>query len=193
MRTLGATLLEAMFAPETDECPLVLLDIYDGATHTRVVNNGADLVSNGDTYAACPFSIQLPAEAEERQPQVQLVIDNVDRLLVEMMREATARPTVTMSIVLASAPDTVEIGPLEFTVLQSDYDAQAMQVTLAFESILEETFPAHRMSPATFPGIHGGLPAGTVWEESEGKVPSDIRRPKLDETTTETTGRRGRT
>lgn len=192
MRTFGATLLEAMFRQETGECPLVLLDIFDGTTHVRVVNNGADIVSNGETYSACPFSIAMPAEAEERQPQVELIIENVSRLLVEMMREAVARPTVTMSLILASAPDDVEFGPIDYTVIQEDSDEQSMRVTLAFESILEETFPAHRMSPATFPGIFGGLPPGTVWETGGRERPADIRRPKLDETTTETTGRRGR-
>ena len=154
-RSVSATLEAAVYAQQTDEIFLILLAIShaDMSETLRFVNNTEDVVSGGETYTAFPFAIDLPSDTEDSLPSVQLVIDNIDRSIIEELRSIDSAPTIAVSVILASDPDTIECGPLSFSLKSIDYDAKVITAQLGFEDILNEPFPAGTFTPTDFPGL----------------------------------------
>lgn len=152
MRSISTDGRAALYASQTDDVWLQLLTIEhdDIVTPIRLVNNTEDVISRGDTYAAFPFELSLPATAQE---SVELTVDNVTRELVEEVRSIDTPLTITMEIVRAADPDTVEAGPFEYQSRSVEYDVQRMRFTLAYEPILQEPFPAYTYTPIDYPGL----------------------------------------
>ena len=155
-RSVSATLEAALYQQETNEIFHTLLEIaHAGMSETlRYVDNTADVTSNGDVYTAFPFVIYSPpADTDDYLPSVRLTIDNIDRVIIAELRSIDSAPTVDVSIVLASDPDTIECGPLQFTLKSISYDAQTITAELSYENILNEPFPAGTFTPTDFAGL----------------------------------------
>lgn len=154
-RALSATAKSAIYAQETGEVFVMLVTIAHVAlvSSLRFASNTQDVTSRGNVYLGWPFRVALPAELDDQLPVVQLQIDNVDRRIMEGVRQLTSPPTVTLEVVLASAPDTVEAGPFDFSLKGCDYDALVITGTLAFEDVLNEPYPAFTFTPGLFPGL----------------------------------------
>ena len=155
-RSVSATLEAAVYAQQTDQVFHILLEIAhaDMSATLRFVNNTADVTSNFETYTAFPFTIDFPpADGEDQLPRVTLVIDNIDRSIIAELRDIDSAPTIDVSVILAAVPDTVECGPLQFTLKSIDYDAQVITAELGFEDILNEPFPAGTFTPTDFAGL----------------------------------------
>lgn len=146
-----------MFAQETGEVFVLLVTIAhaDMPAPIRVCNAGATVTSGGQDFVHFPFEIDLPRESEDAPPTVTLRICNVDRQIVEAVRTYAGEITVTVNLVLASSPDTVEAGPFEFTMREAHYDALVVEGTLAFQDVLNEPYPADSFTPSRFPGLFG--------------------------------------
>ena len=158
-RTLSSAAKIAMHAPETGEVFLVLLTISHASLSPSLyfVNNLTDVVGPGSqTFTAYPFVIEIPAETDGSPPTVQLSIDNVSRAITDAVRSLPTAPTVTMSIVLASSPTTVEAGPFTLSLQDMTADAFVVTGTLGFERVLSEPYPGDVFSPATYPGLFSG-------------------------------------
>jgi hypothetical protein len=155
VRAVSTVLKAALFGPETGEAFLILLEIShpDLAAPIRAVNNTTDVTSGGNLYTATAFDIQLPDDTSEKPPQVTLSICNVDRSILIAIAEIITPPTVTISVIAASTPDVIEVGPLTFTLLSVEYDALVIRGTLGFAPILNEPFPADSFTPDLFPGL----------------------------------------
>lgn len=153
MRILSPTAREAINAPETDEVFLVLLTIEEDSLPEpiRVVHNHEDIVSNGETYLAFFFGLELPEERGETMSGSRIVIDNVDRQIVDAVRRAVGRPQLTLEVVLASDPHTVEAGPFVFVLDNVEYDATTVTGEAVFEEIINRRCPAHTTTPWTNP------------------------------------------
>ena len=95
----------------------------------------------------------LPDDDDEKPPTVTLSITAVDRQVVSAVRGIDGDMTVTIEVVLASSPDTVEAGPFDFTLRGVTYDAMTIQGTLAYEDVLNEPFPGDSFTPSRFPGV----------------------------------------
>ena len=154
-RSVSGTFTAAMFAQETEEVPLVLLAISSDDFDTlRFVNNTENVTSDGNVYTAFPVRVDVPPEASPTQlPLSTLIIDNVGQEIIEEIRSLTSPPTVTISIVLHSDPDTVEAGPWEFKLLNASNDFNIIQGSLGFEDILNELFPHGTFNPKDFPAL----------------------------------------
>lgn len=156
-RTIPTTIVEAMNAATTDEAFLVLLELRHSAfTTQRVVNNTEDIVSNGDTYSKFPFSMVAPPDSDEFQPRIQVVaLDVAGELVVDMRAIAGTREraAATISIIVASDPDTILAQWSDFEVIGVEYNADALRFDLAVETFLSEPYPADTMGPAEFPGL----------------------------------------
>lgn len=154
-RSITVTARQAVHAAETGEAFLVLLTIdhADLAAPIRVSSDGVDTVSRGETFAAFPFRLTLPEDSDDRPPRARLQIDNVDRQIVQALRQVSGPPSVLMEIVLASDPETVEAAFPDFTLQSAQYDALVVSGELGLESFLREPFPAQRFTPAGFPGL----------------------------------------
>lgn len=154
-RTVSAGAKAALFAQQTDAVFLVLLEISHSelSSPIRVVNNMTDVTSGGNVFLASAFDVNLPDDTSDKPPQVSLSICNVDRSITQALADITTPPTVKMWVVLASSPSTLEVGPLEFTLLSVEYDVLTIRGTLGYEPILNEPFPADSFTPEYFPGL----------------------------------------
>jgi len=153
-RTVSSTLKAEVFAQHSSEIFYALLVIsHADITTLRFVANTENVTSNGNTYTAYPFEIRLPQEREDQPPQVPIVIDNVDRAIVDEIRTLTGAPTVTISVVLASDPDTVEYGPIEATLRNVDWNLATITGDLQAEDLLNEGYPGQSFTPQNAPGL----------------------------------------
>lgn len=155
-RSLSAPALRSMLSQETGLVYLTLLTIdhTDLNSPIRLVNNDQeDITSNGDTYTAFPFEVDMPQEREDSPPRVQLRVSNVDRQIVEAVRTISSQPTVELQIVTSNDWDVVEVGPLQFNLKDVSYDALVVEGELTFEPVLDEPYPARRWTPQNAPGL----------------------------------------
>jgi hypothetical protein len=154
-RNVTSVLKGAAFAQETDQVFLILLEINHSslAAPIRAVNNQVNIESNGDTYIGFPFDITLPQDFEDALPSVTLTICNVDRSIVYAIRTLTGPPTVTISVILASDPDTIEAGPFSMTLREASYDSMVVSGMIMAEDVLNEPYPADDFTPANFRGL----------------------------------------
>lgn len=153
-RTLSNTALASIHAQETGEVWLVLLTLSHSslATPIRVVNNNEDITSRGNVYQAFPFDIILPGQDPDGPPKATLRFDNVDRTAMQAIRAMTSAPSITLEVILASAPDTVEISFPGLTLRNVNFDSLVIEGELYFESIFNEPITV-TMTPSRFPGM----------------------------------------
>jgi hypothetical protein len=153
-RSLSTVAKRAAFASQTEQVFLLLLTItHPTMPAIRVVNNTETIVSNGETFVAFPFEINLPDMHEDRQPYMQLRISNVDRQIVQAIRTLTSPPLVRVDVVVASQPDTIEATFPDFSLRSVDYDALMVEGRLTLDDILSEPYPSGSMNPQDFPGL----------------------------------------
>ncbi|MBY0262754.1 MAG: DUF1833 domain-containing protein [Phycisphaerales bacterium] len=154
-RLLSTAARTAFYAPETDEVVLLLLTIEEEslAEPIRVVHNTENIVSRGETYVAFVFSIELPVESGDAPRPVRIQIDAVDQSIIKAIREAVGQPRVTMEVVLASDPDTVEAGPFSFRLESASYTAVSVVGEISFESVERVRSNNHKFTPYLFPDL----------------------------------------
>ena len=155
-RTLSNAALTSMHAQETGQTWLVLVTISATSLPQplRVVNNNEDITSRGNLYQAFPFDIILPGQDPDGTPKAILRFDNVDRTAIAAIRSVTAAPTVTLEVILASAPDTVEISFGGMSLRNVTYNAMSIEGELHVEPLLGEPITLN-MTPSRFPGLFG--------------------------------------
>jgi hypothetical protein len=156
-RSLSSAALQAIFAQETGEAVFFLVEIDhpDFVQPIRLVNNNENVISGGETYFAFPFDVSIPSEKSDELPSTQIRICNVDRQMIAALRALTTEPTVTLSVVLGSTPNTVEVGPFAFKLSNYSFDALSISGALGYEDILNEPFPSGAFNPAEWPGLFG--------------------------------------
>ena len=158
-RSLSTAAKAAIYGPQTGEAFLILLKIsHASISSLYFVNDAQNVTSTVDgssqTYLAFPFLIEMPDDTDENVPTVKLMIDNVDRSIMDEIRSTlTGAPTITTWIVLASSPNTIERGPDIFTCRSLEYDQFAIEAELIYEDILNLQFPADSFNPNNFAGI----------------------------------------
>jgi len=157
-------LKETVFAPETDEVFIILITVTgnDLATPIRIANDPMVLlpvagvrgvISRGEEYIYLPIDIQLPQQDDTGIARARLTIDNVDRLIVEGARKASKGLSVTIEIVMASDPDTVEVSVPDFRFERVRYNALTISGDISLEYFDLEPFPSGRFTPSKWPGI----------------------------------------
>ena len=120
---------------------LLTLDHDDLASPIRVVNNVENITSNGNVYTAFPFELILPQDDGDTLPQVIISLSNVDLSLVDEIRGLTGALTVTLEIVLASSPNTIEMSIDGMKTISIQYDAQKIEATCQVEDTMNLIFP----------------------------------------------------
>lgn len=154
-RSISVTAKAASAAAQTSEVWLMRLKIEEAtlAEPITVICDKVNYTIGGVLYTAFPFRTTLPPEYEDRPPRIRLEIDNVDRTIVQAIRTMTSPPTITLDVVLASAPTVVEAGPYVFTLLSVDYDALVVSGELGNENVLELQSPDGRYWPNDYSGM----------------------------------------
>ena len=154
-RNTSLTFRQAVYGEETGEAFIILLTLSNPGLSQpiRVSNDSVDTVSNGNTYVAFPFQIELPDDTDEGPPTARLTIDNVSREIVQAVRTVSSAVDVEISIVLSSDPDTVEASFPDFQLRDVSYNVLTVEGRLNIESFAQEPYPAGRFDPARFPGL----------------------------------------
>lgn len=157
-RALSLAARQAIMAQETGEVFLVLVKIDHDALAQPLyfVRNAESVVSGGIVYIPLPFDISLPSDTDDEPPQVTITFDNVDRSIMEALRQITTTPDIYISVVLASSPDTLELGPLPFQISDFSIDATTVTGTLIYDPITAEQYPCDTYTPGDFPSLFGG-------------------------------------
>lgn len=153
-RTLSTAAAASILAGNTSEVLLLCLTISgDGLDTLRAVNNTEPLVRTGGTWRPYPFDADLPEDSDNVSPTVTLRVENVDRQVIRALRTYEGVPQVTVELVLASDPDTVEIGPLEFSLLSAEWDELVITGQLGYEEdFLNQLVPSQTYTPVNSPG-----------------------------------------
>jgi hypothetical protein len=157
-RTLSAALKRAVNAQETGEvlvalCAISHPSILNGPL--RVASDLVDFVTDGVTYTAFPFQITLPVDTDEGRPTLKLVLDNIDRSIIEAIRSIppSTPPTVQVDLALKSQPDEIEMSFPNLTLRNVEYDVFVVSGDLALDEDDREPIPAASFSPQLFPGL----------------------------------------
>jgi hypothetical protein len=133
---------------------LALLTVTHGSFATiRVVADHQNVTSRSNVYTAHAFSVRLPADRHEEMPQASIVIDNVDRSLVEAVRSVTTPGTVTIENIRRSDPDTVVRSWPNFELKSVEIHADSISLVLGPDPVLEESYPGIDFTPLLFPGL----------------------------------------
>lgn len=159
-RTLSAAAVAQLTRQHSSESYLPLVTISDPAITTlRVVYNTVNIVSRGNTFEACGFEFTFPADISQERRPARIRFPNVDRMLIPQIRTLASPLKMVVELITASAPNTVEIGPLEFRMSVVDWDDEWINATLAFKTGVGSQYPNKRFDPALFPQLHGVLNA----------------------------------
>ena len=154
-RVISSLSRQSLYAGETGDAFLVLLTLSHASLTEpiRVTSDSVDMVSRGDSFIAFPFEISLPDDEDGRPPRARLVIDNIDRRIVQAVRSLSAAPAVLIEIVRAADPDTVEARFVDFRLVNVTYDSSVVEGDLTVEDFTAEPFPSASFSPSLFPGL----------------------------------------
>lgn len=166
-RTLSSAALRAMFAEDTGDYPILLITVTHSTLPTpirvssdpttRLSATDAEViygtVSRSVSYPFLPFQISLPSDFEDSAPRAKITLDNVSRELTAAVRTLDSPPSVTIEMVMASSPDTVEAEFPGFDLSDIDGDVMTISGTLSIDLLVLEPFPAGVFTPGQFPGL----------------------------------------
>ncbi|MGD9850101.1 MAG: DUF1833 family protein [Nitrospirales bacterium] len=157
-RPITPAVLTSMLAQESAEGYVITLDL-DHPTMTdpiRVCSHQTDFRSQGQTYLACPFQIDGPADSQDAPPQVPLSVQNVDRRIVQGVRSippGEGEMSVRMGVVTTRFPDVEEYGPFHFVMKTVRYTREVVTGELSFENILSRPVSWARFTPNDHQGM----------------------------------------
>jgi hypothetical protein len=161
--------IRAIFSPEADSDLLFLLTIYDPTNPSTVVARISDgftkrisetadevvygVTSNSQDFVFLPMEISLPTEEEAQAPRCSIVLRDVTRYVIPIIRTIVGPPSVKMELVLSKTPDTVEASFSGFYISNFSYNADSVTADLSMIDYEREPFPMHSFTPAYFPGM----------------------------------------
>jgi hypothetical protein len=163
--------IKAVFSPDSDADLILLLTVYNPADPSEVVLRIADgytgritaletpdevvygVRSRGQDFIFLPMEISLPSEEEAQAPRCSLVLNDVSRYAIPIVRTITGPPKILMELVLSTSPDVVETSFAGFYINSFTYNAESVSGELAMIDYEREPFPQHSFSPAYFPGM----------------------------------------
>ena len=158
-RIVSAAALQAMLAQQSGQVFLTCLSIQPPSGTTAfapiyLVDDLNPLVRTDATYQPFPFKLHLPDDDDSKIPQVTITIDNIDRSITEAIRTVPGLPIVEFFVVLASSPNTIEVGPFNFSLLSANYNALTITGTLGYEEdFLNQQVPGDLYTPTNSPAL----------------------------------------
>ncbi|MBP5283656.1 MAG: DUF1833 family protein [Treponema sp.] len=150
-----------MTAPETEEVLLHILTVkYDDEVLFRVVDDKKELVSNGNTFIPCSFTVLLPDQTSDGNKTCRLQIDNTDIAVYKAIKSAAIRSinekkkiTCDAGVIMASEPDAYIQGPLTFVLRNITATVQSITGELYDLYMHDRKFSALTYNPEDFPGM----------------------------------------
>jgi hypothetical protein len=161
--------IRAVFSPEADSDLLFLLTVYSPDNPEVVVSRICDgftkrisetanevvygVTSRGQDFTFLPMEISLPTEEEAQAPRCSIVMKDVTKYIIPIVRTIVGPPKVKMELVLSKTPDTVEASFTGFYISSFSYNADSVTADLSMIDYEREPFPMHSFTPAYFPGM----------------------------------------
>lgn len=157
-RNLSPNFVEQMNRQQTGEAFLKLLEFVlhennGSTTYYRYVDDKVAITSNGEVYQAAAFNISLGSDKKGEIPTVSLRFDAGNHTVIRKLRELNQAPELNMSIIIASTPDVIDIGPINYLLENHKVSETAIEMSLIVEPILGEPIPADKYTPTLFPGL----------------------------------------
>jgi len=169
LTSMSPDAIKAIFSPEADSDLIFLLTVYDPITPTTVVGRVCDgftkrisetadevvygVTSNGDDFVFLPMEISLPTEEEAQAPRCSIIMRDVTKYVIPLVRTIVGPPKVKMELVLSKTPDVVEASFTGFYISNFSYNADSVTADLSMIDYEREPFPMHAFTPAYFPGM----------------------------------------
>ena len=156
MRTLTPEAAQAILARETTASFLAVATIRGPGLETaRIVNNTEAITRNGQVYTPWAFDGPPPDDSAQQSPTVQLVMDNIDREIMERLRSYQGVPECELAWVMSTQPDHAVCGPFEFVILGASAGEMTNELELGYElDMLNQAFPGQTYGPTNSPGMY---------------------------------------
>lgn len=122
----------------------------------RFVGSFNDVSTGGYTYIAYPFSLTLPSDDGETVASVSLVIGNVGRELVNVIRSISSDINITFWIATHEDPESIQEGPFTMGLVDTKMDVLTITGTLTTEPIMSQSVCDYTVTPVTCPGVFKG-------------------------------------
>ncbi len=153
--TISSILRGEMFASETGDGLLYLLtlDHADLPTPIRLVRDQVNITSRGNEFIAVAFDVKLPTSDPESPDNGQLIVDNVSRDLMDVVRSISGSISVVIEFVRIDALDEVAQAYLGLSLSNIRYDFEKITGDLTAEDLYTEPLPYLTFNPAYFPGL----------------------------------------
>jgi hypothetical protein len=142
-----------------DESAAVFLHLLkleaEGIDPLCFVDNTEPVTANGVAYAPCAFKCVLPEQNDDGTSKpCRIEIDNVDRRIAEIAGQTVNDKIIlTVSVVMAHAPDVTEVGPLRFLLRNVTVSRETVQAELYDFYVYDRNLPGLRYTPRDFPGL----------------------------------------
>jgi len=173
LTSMSPEAIRAVFSPDMDSELIFLLTMYDpetGLPSVRLADNFTQrlsappyeetatevyygVVSRGEQFLFLPMELSLPSEEDAQAPKCSLVLRDVTRYVIPIIREISGPPKVKMELVLSKTPDVVEASFVGFYINSFMYSSDAVTAELSMIDYEREPFPMHSFTAPYFPGL----------------------------------------
>jgi hypothetical protein len=162
MTTFSANFRKAMMDQETGQVPVMLLTVYhvDLDEPFRISSDNKDLldfekqlrgtISRNSNFGFLPMNLTLPNEGEDAEYIMKVTLYGIGTELTPVLRGSIEPATVIAEVVLASAPNVVEMTFAAFELTDTDVAAGDVTLDLSIDSYAAEPYPADTFTPARF-------------------------------------------
>lgn len=155
-RSYSSAYKSTLSSVSAQEAPLVLLEIDHPllTVPVRVINDTQDLVSNGNTFIACPFRCILPDDYESQLPKAKLAVDNVGQDLMYWIETSNGGQgsTVKFMQIMRSRPDLIE-WQITMNLYNVNVTMQEVTADLGFDNLFSRPAICIQYRPDNSSGI----------------------------------------
>lgn len=155
-RQVSLRALTATLAEETGDAWAILLTITHPTLSTpfRITSYGVTVTSRGLTFLPFWFDVAFPDELAGEFAATELTLDAVDVSVLAALRAAgTTRPLVSIEMVLAGQPDTVEMSAPDLELSTFQFVADRIVAQLTPPEVLNVRYPGERYVRSTWPTL----------------------------------------
>ena len=151
---MGAAEIARALAPK--DTLLLAVEITHPAISTpaRMVNDTVEHVIEGNRFPALPFQVTLQDDTEGRVPKASVQIENVGRALTEWLERSEGGAGARCRIMKVLARDDSVAYEITTGVEAMHVDAQWVQATLGYGTVLSIPAVQVRYDSASFPGLY---------------------------------------
>jgi len=134
--------------PSNPDPRIILIAISHSSFSTtyRYTNNFEDVVHDGNTYTAFPFSIDLPTD-DDGVPRGIVRVSNVTREIWDKIGTLTSPPQFTITFVIASAPDTIQRQFAFLDLRRATTARLSLEADFSHDNYGGELYPSRRLTP----------------------------------------------